>query len=68
MRENFVWYSSRLGPLLFDIFISDLILFTNDIDIASYSDDSTPYATSFKTTVGTEKLEQCSDSLHMVSK
>ena len=29
------------GPLLFNIFICDHFLFTNDIDIASYADDNT---------------------------
>ena len=30
-----------LGPLLFNIFISDLFLIRQDIDIATYADDST---------------------------
>ena len=34
---------SILGPLLFNIFLCDLFLFINDIDIASYADDNTPY-------------------------
>ena len=34
---------SILGPLLFNIFISDLFLIIKDIDIASYADDNTPY-------------------------
>ena len=35
---------SILGPLLFNIFICDLFLSTNKIDIANYADDTTPYA------------------------
>ena len=54
---------SILGPLLFNIFIYGLFLFTNDIDIASYADVNSPYATSLKTNLAIEKLEQCSDSL-----
>ena len=34
---------SILGPLLFNIFMSDLFLFFDNIDIANYADDSTPY-------------------------
>ena len=34
---------SILGPLLFNIFLCDLFLLTKDIDIASYTDDNTPY-------------------------
>ena len=36
---------SILGPLLFNIFISDLFLIIKNIDIASYADDNTPYCT-----------------------
>ena len=32
---------SVLGPLLFNIFLCDLFLFINDIDIVSYADDNT---------------------------
>ena len=31
------------GPLLFHVFLVDLFFTVNDIDIASYADDSTPY-------------------------
>ena len=34
---------SILGPFFFNIFISDLFLILNNIEIASYADDSTPY-------------------------
>ena len=34
---------SILGPLLFNIFLADLFLILNDVDIASYADDNTPY-------------------------
>ena len=36
---------SILGPLLFNIFLCDLFLFVEKIDIASYADDNTPYCT-----------------------
>ena len=35
--------SSILGPLLFNIFLSDLFFIINDIDIANYADDNTLY-------------------------
>ena len=34
---------SILGPLLFNIFLADLFFAVNDIDIASYKNDNTPY-------------------------
>ena len=58
-----------LGSLLFNIFICDLFLLTNNIDIARYPDDNTPYATSLKTNLDIGKVEQCSDkSFYMISK
>ena len=41
-------HSSILGPLLFNIHICDMFYNINDCDIASYSDDNTPYASSSK--------------------
>ena len=35
---------SILGPLLFNIYITDLFLFLDDDNIASYADDTTPCA------------------------
>ena len=37
---------SILRPVLFNISLCDLFLIVNDIDIASYADDNTPYCTS----------------------
>ena len=36
---------SILGPLLFNTFLCDLFLIMENIDIASYADDNTPYTT-----------------------
>ena len=47
---------SILGPLLFNIFISDIFICVDSIEIASYADDNTPY--SYK-----EKLEDVLISL-----
>ena len=35
---------SILGPLLFNIYLSDLFLFTVDSNIANYADDNSPYS------------------------
>ena len=34
---------SILGPLLFNIFLAGLFFILNDVDIASYANDNTPY-------------------------
>ena len=34
---------SILGPILFNIFLSDLFLFIKNKDVASYADDTTPF-------------------------
>ena len=39
---------SILGPLLFNVYICDKFYDINDCDIASYSDDNPPYASSSK--------------------
>ena len=36
---------SILGPLLCNVFLADLFLILNNMDIANYADDNTPYAT-----------------------
>ena len=33
------------GPLLFNIFLTDLFFIANSMDIGNYADDNTPYAT-----------------------
>ena len=37
---------SILGPLLFNIYICDMLYDIDDCDIASYPDDNTPFASS----------------------
>ena len=34
---------SILGPVLFNIFLCDLFFIIDDVDVASYADDNTPY-------------------------
>ena len=36
---------SILGPLLFNIFLNDILFFVKDSNITNYADDNTPYAT-----------------------
>ena len=38
---------STLGPLLFNIYISDMFYDIDICDIASYADDNTPYTSDF---------------------
>ena len=39
-----VFHSDQiLGPLFFNIYLADLFLFFNQIEICSYADDTTPY-------------------------
>ena len=65
MEENLfgVPQGSILAALLFNVFICELFLFTNDRDIVIYDDDKTPYAASSKTKLAIGKLEMYSDSL-----
>ena len=54
---------SILGPLLFNIFLANLILIMNYIDIASYEDDNTPYIIADNTHDLIKLLEETSTAL-----
>ena len=49
---------SILGPLLFNLFLCDLFLFVEEVDVMSYADGSTPYVCSENVDVTLEKLEE----------
>ena len=49
---------SILGPLLFNLFLCDLFLFVEVVDIMSYADDNTPYVCSENVDATLEKLEE----------
>ena len=46
-----------MGPLLFNIYISDLFLFLDDDNVASYADDTTPYTMKENTLQVLKKIE-----------
>ena len=50
MGGNTFWGTSgsMLGPILFNIFLSDLFLVVQNVDFASYADDNTIYDTGDK--------------------
>ena len=54
---------SILGPLLLNIFLCDLFLITENIDNASYADDSTPYTTGNSIEEIIQKLENAAKTL-----
>ena len=54
---------SILGPLLFDIFLCDLFLIMENIDIASCTDYNTPYTTGISNEEVIQKLEKVSKTL-----
>ena len=54
---------SMLGPLLFNISLTELFFIANSMDIANYADDNTPYATANDIDSLIASLEEASKSL-----
>ena len=54
---------SILGPLLFNIFLIDLFFTVEDIDIASYADDNTPYISAENINEVIHSLEEATNTL-----
>ena len=54
---------SIFGPLLFNIFLTDLFFIANSMDIANYADGNTPYATANDIDSLIGSLEEASKSL-----
>ena len=54
---------SILGPLLFNIFLCDLFLIMENIDIASYADDNMPYTTGNSIEEVIQKLDNAAKTL-----
>ena len=52
-----------LGPLLFNIFLADLILVFKDVDIANFADDNTPFTSVNSIDDLIDSLEKASSSL-----
>ena len=54
---------SILGPLLFNIFLCDLLKFFPDVDIANYADDNTLHSSNINLNKLLHDLEKISDTL-----
>ena len=54
---------SILGPLLFNVFLADLLFILNSMDIANYAEYNTPYATANDIDSLIASLEEASNSL-----
>ena len=52
-----------LGPLLFNIFVSDLFLVLSHVEFASYADDNTPYVVKYNIRSVIKSLENTSVEL-----
>ena len=56
---------SVLGPLFFNIYICDLFFFINEMAVANYADDTTPYVAKDSISEVIEALENCSQELFL---
>ena len=54
---------SILGLLLFNIYLFDLLMFTNNIDIAIYANDAIPYVSGESLDSTVKSLEKAADML-----
>ena len=57
---------SILGPLLFNIFICDLFIIMDDINIANYADDNTPLVSGDTSLNVITSLENATETFWMV--
>ena len=56
---------SNLGPLLFNIYINDIFYIINDVNIANFADDNSPFIFNNSITEVLDLLEQESNKLYL---
>ena len=65
MERNYIWSTtgSIIGPLLFNIYLNDLFMVSENSNIANYEDDNSPYACKRDTASVILQLENDTNSL-----
>ena len=63
MERKFLWNSTGINPLIFNIFLCDLFYFLEGVAVASYADDTTPYTADKTSDLVIKEIEHFSEVL-----